>query len=209
MKRLDQLRAVKAYRDNHENFDDIDKALAEEERLYAAKFLREELYIFLSERLSSLSVPVDYAVKFSPESGLTITMPEDEIHSEVAFEPTLQNQQTEQTGTTPTKRWPNALRVTYPNGEEIFFPRAIDTLVEVINRVGPERVAALRREIANGRQLVSRDNQNDAKYKALNDGWYVWSNTGTSAKAEQIRDISNVFRLSLEVEEMPRPRQNR
>lgn len=200
MKRIDQLRAVKAYRDSHENLDDIDKALADEEQLYAAKFLREELYAFLAERLSDLSIPVTYNVEFTPENGLTIAMPEDTIQPELPIEPVNPPEPPH------AKQWPNALRVKFPNGKEIFSQMAIDTLVEVINGIGPERVAALRRELHNGRQLVSRDNQGTSKYKPLRDGWFVWSNTSTETKAEQIRDFSDVFRLDLEVEVLPRPK---
>lgn len=200
MKRIDQLRAVKAYRDSHENLDDIDKALVDEEQLYASKFLREELYTFLAERLSDLSISVTYNVEFTPEHGLTITMPEDDVQPEqpdVPIEPLTP---------THTKQWPNAIRVKYPDGETLFYPLAVNTLAEVINRVGPERVAALQRELANGRQFVSKDNQGTTRYKPLNEGWFVWANTSTEAKAEQIRDLSNVFRLDLEVEVLPRPK---
>lgn len=96
---------------------------------------------------------------------------------------------------------PEKLRVTFPDGTVICYKRAVETFMEAIRKVGPERVASLPIGVR-GYPLVSqgkidlfRDNS-----RPLDDKWFVITEGYTVDKYIQLRSISEQLGLGLKIE---------
>lgn len=92
------------------------------------------------------------------------------------------------------------LRVEFPDGRIIQHPVAADTFAQVINEHYPELIDEIGIVHA-GVPLVSRTL--DKKYadyqKAIDNGWYVFTNIRTEKKQEDLKKISDVLGLDLKV----------
>jgi hypothetical protein len=95
------------------------------------------------------------------------------------------------------------LRVTFPDGTIICHPKSADTMAEVIDKIGPERVARLGIQ-KSGKPLVSKEKNDmyDRHQHALLDGWYVITHSSTSEKIKRLRQISAALGLELIVDEV-------
>lgn len=96
------------------------------------------------------------------------------------------------------------IRVEFPNGKIICHPKVLETLLEVIEYAGPERVAKLNISV-DRHNLVLKERLE--KYwnacKPVRGGWYVNTNTDTNKKINQIRQISGKLNLNLIVKRVP------
>lgn len=97
------------------------------------------------------------------------------------------------------------LRVTFPNGHIICHRKSVDTLVEVIETIGPEKVAELDMNgcgipFLTQEYLVSSVDSRSRRQNAVAGGWYVSTNTSNQKKKEQIDYISSALNLGLTVE---------
>jgi hypothetical protein len=91
-----------------------------------------------------------------------------------------------------------ALLVRFPNGDVIAEKKAADTLVNVIKRIGFERVEKLG-IVVNGENLVSR--QSSKKYnEAKVSNFYIKTHSSTAQKRRNIEQISEYLDLRLSVE---------
>lgn len=95
------------------------------------------------------------------------------------------------------KAAPQALRVTLPDGRVICHDKAADTLLDVVEYIGFERVEKLNWSTS-GQPFVSRElyprNQKEK------DGWYVTTHSSTIGKKQQIERLSELFHLDLIVD---------
>lgn len=97
------------------------------------------------------------------------------------------------------------LRVTFPNGQIISHRKSVDTLVEVIEMIGPEKIAELDMiccgiPFLTQEYLASTDNTRSIRQNAVAGGWYVSTNTSNQKKKEQIEYISSALNLGLTIE---------
>jgi hypothetical protein len=91
-----------------------------------------------------------------------------------------------------------ALLVRFPTGDVIAEPKAADTLVAVLRRVGMERVEQLG-ILVNGENIVSRTRSK--KYnEASAPPFFVKTHSSTSQKKRNIEQISDALGLGLTVE---------
>ena len=101
----------------------------------------------------------------------------------------------------PRRKKNSILRVEFPDGKVIQHPTAADTLAEVINTHYPDLIAEIGITHANV-PLVSK--VLDAKYadyqKPIDDGWYVFTNTRTEKKRDDLLRISKELDLGLKVD---------
>lgn len=93
------------------------------------------------------------------------------------------------------------LRVTLPSGEVIQNAKVVDTFVDVISRLDPQKVHNL--GIIHAKDnIVSR--QRNQKYivaqKDIGNGWYLLTNPTTRRKQEILRQISDSLDLNWEIE---------
>jgi hypothetical protein len=93
------------------------------------------------------------------------------------------------------------LKVTFPDGRVIEKHYAFETLKEVVQVVGIDRISELNITVC-GIPLVS--NNIDIKYassqKILSNGWYLMTVTSTKSKKQQLDKISDIYNLGLKVE---------
>ncbi len=93
------------------------------------------------------------------------------------------------------------LRVTYPNGISICKETAADTFCQIIDWVGPEKVAALHQRVA-GFDMVSkiRSDKYSSQQHDISGGWKVMTLCNTIEKKRILDYISSYYNLRLSVE---------
>lgn len=106
----------------------------------------------------------------------------------------------------PTKKIVNktkGLKVEFPDGTVIWRKKANVTMVEVLRRIGFERVSELGIIYA-GYNLVGkkeRPPKPDRTWQHECDGWYVYVNIGNDDKIKALERISSHFHLNLKIGE--------
>lgn len=92
------------------------------------------------------------------------------------------------------------LKVTFPDGRVICHQKVADTLVEIIDFVGPEVVSTLN-VIKSSAPLVAKIMPPKGG-KELEGGWFVCTHSSTKVKKRQIEQISDELKLDLKIEEI-------
>lgn len=87
--------------------------------------------------------------------------------------------------------------VTFPNGKEISNKFAYQTLCEVIEMIGPEKVARL--GIRNRFDLVSKIEDDFYQQYKVEGDWFVLTHSSTDEKIAQIEEISKRLNFGLQV----------
>ena len=92
------------------------------------------------------------------------------------------------------------VRVTFPDGKVICYKRVVNTFIETIKKIGPERVASLGMEVRHN-PLVSREKIAMFKEnsKPIDDEWYVITESDTGQKYLQLMSISSQLGLGLDI----------
>lgn len=100
-----------------------------------------------------------------------------------------------------TRNKTEILRVEYPDGRIIQYPKAIDTFIEVIENSYPDLIHELNILHANV-NLVTRERseQYASAQKEITDGWLVFTNINTRRKREDLLKISEELELGLKVD---------
>lgn len=89
------------------------------------------------------------------------------------------------------------LRVTFPDGRIICHNKAAQTLFDVVEYIGFERVEQLQWRVSS-QPFVSREPYPRNQYEK--NGWYVTTHSNTEYKKRQIERLSELFNLDLVVE---------
>ena len=109
--------------------------------------------------------------------------------------------ETRQSNKVKEERGPKAaakvLRVTFPDGRVICHSKAAETLFDVVEYIGFERVEQLHWSVSS-QPFVSREPYPRNQYEK--DGWYVTTHSNTEYKKRQIEKLSELFGLDLIVE---------
>ena len=96
------------------------------------------------------------------------------------------------------------LKVVYLDGRVVENNNSTTTLIEVINEIGPAKVADLNLKIS-GYPMISRERiENDDKgyrssQREINDGYWIVTKFSTDAKLAKLQEISNRLNLGLQV----------
>lgn len=97
------------------------------------------------------------------------------------------------------------LRVTFADGEIIEKPNAIDTLESTISRIGVDRVASLNIVVYRNYPLLSTSFINKKLQRKFGNRFYLFKNSSTETKKEQLEEIANRLNISgLIVELIPK-----
>lgn len=99
----------------------------------------------------------------------------------------------------PTK----GMRVTFPDGTVIWHRSAINTLVETLRKIGLHRVSKMNIEHG-GYNLVSKEKRPVVAGRVWQhecDGWYIYSNISNNTKINDLKRISDFYKLGLKIEE--------
>lgn len=96
------------------------------------------------------------------------------------------------------------LKVTFPDGIVICKNTANETFVDVINHIGPQKVAQLGFTVSN-KPMMSKEQLEGCRYlqHSLNDGWWVIAPTATVSKRKLLEKISYELSISFMVEDVP------
>ena len=114
----------------------------------------------------------------------------------VSLSPSKGNKPTER-----TKSKTEILRVEYPDGRVVQYPKAIDTFVEVIENNYPDLIHELNILHASV-NLVTKERslQYASAQREIAGGWLVFTNINTRRKREDLIKISNELELDLKVD---------
>lgn len=95
------------------------------------------------------------------------------------------------------------IKVTFPDGVEIYQSTVADTMVEVIRNIGFEKVKSIGIEIC-GFPLVSNQKYKQTKYHWYDagSGIYVFTNSNTDKKLSQLNEINDALALGLKIEKI-------
>lgn len=93
------------------------------------------------------------------------------------------------------------LRVTFPNGTSICYNNATATYIETLKQIGADKFPLITLELGH-LPLISRTKHTKyASYmKPIVDGWYLNTQSDTEQKYLQLRSISDMLHLGLNVE---------
>jgi hypothetical protein len=98
----------------------------------------------------------------------------------------------------------NHLKVVFPDGRVVEHKNSTETFKEVINEIGPARVAALN-IMTSGYPLLSKEkiDHNEGGYgksqQQMNDGYWIVTKLETKAKLSKLQEISDKLDLGLQV----------
>ena len=99
------------------------------------------------------------------------------------------------------KRKTEILRVEYPDGKVIQYPKATDTFIEVIENNYPDLIHELKILHANVNLVTKeRSEQYASAQRLITDGWLVFTNINTRRKREDLIKISEELELGLKVD---------
>ncbi len=130
-------------------------------------------------------------ISYSPETGLVINTIDNK-------KPYRRSNKVEDAKTERKSRAKaSMLKVTFPDGGIIQHDKAAQTLVDVVEYIGFERVEQLN-WIVSSQPFVSR--MRYPRGQKEKNGWYVTTHSSTSFKKKQIEDLSKLFKLKLKVE---------
>lgn len=95
------------------------------------------------------------------------------------------------------------IKVVFPDGTEICMPKVADTVVEVIRKIGFEKVRSLNIQMY-GYPIVSSQKHNQDKYNwsDAGSGMFVFTHSNTDKKLSQLNEINDGLALGLKVEKV-------
>lgn len=95
------------------------------------------------------------------------------------------------------------IKVLFPDGEEICLPKVADTMVEVIRKIGFDKVNDLNIQMY-GFPIVSNQKYKQDKYNWSNagSGIYVFTHSNTNKKFSQLNEINDGLALGLIIEKV-------
>lgn len=97
----------------------------------------------------------------------------------------------------------NRIKVTFKNGEEICYSKASDTMIEVIRRIGYDRVKNIGIEMY-GCPIVSNKKMREDKYSwsQAEPNVYIFTHSNTDKKISQLHEINDALSLGLKIEKI-------
>jgi len=104
----------------------------------------------------------------------------------------------------PAKIAPKAkIQVTFPNEIKICLPKVADTMVEVIKKIGTEKVRSLNIQMY-GFPIVSdqKYRQNKYNWSEVKPGLYIFTHSSTEKKMSQLNEINDALGLGLVIEKV-------
>lgn len=94
------------------------------------------------------------------------------------------------------------IKVTFPGGEEIYYSKVAETMVEVIRKIGFEKVKSLNIQMYDC-PLVSEKQHRQNKYNWSDaGGMYIFTHSNTDKKISQLNEINDSLSLGLKIEKI-------
>ena len=158
----------------------------------------ERLQIPVSEEIKSKKAALESSLDASNEGESQLTFLVKELSS-LAKEINhrlrdIRSQKTARGRKAPPKR----LRVEFPDGTVVCENKATDTFVQVIQRIGLERVSELPLRLS-GCPLVSARKYESARTVRELDGYFIATHSSTEGKATCIQQIADTLQMDISV----------
>ena len=174
-----------------------------------ASYLQENIIPLLEKHLEPMVKDMvgDFRIEilYSKQEGLTIKCGEKPI-----VKPRKQ---------APEKPRPNEaainrskkryiIKVTFSDGFSICYNNVVQTFIEVIERIGAEKVMSINEEAFRGTLVIENADvaaemqYKGLKVKQLSNGSYINVNTNTMAKMRQLQIINDTLHLGLKIEKI-------
>ena len=201
---------VKLSKDVLQQVEELEEGIIKEEILPA-------LGNDIAPRLEPIKRDLVLVVEYHPGEPISVALSRKTKISEIMGAKTLtprsstpvksEEEPTEVKPHEPTKHIENTtkgMRVTFPDGTVIWHRQAIDTFIDALRKIGLERIPEVGIKHGNGYNLVSRDKRPTVPGRIWQhecDGWYIYSNISNSTKADDLKRISDHYRLGLKIEE--------
>ena len=95
------------------------------------------------------------------------------------------------------------IRVVFPGGSEICLPKVADTMVEVLRKIGFDKIRSLDIQMY-GFPIISNTKHRQDKYNwsDAGHGIYIFTHSNTDKKLSQLNEINDALNLGLIVEEV-------
>lgn len=170
----------------------------------------------IEPRLSTIQRDLVLVVEYHPNEPISVALSRKTKISEIIGAKTLTPKSstpvksnvksTEVEPHIPTKFITNVtkgMKVTFPDGIVVWHRQAINTFIETLRRIGLERIPQVGIKHS-GYNLVGKEERPTKPgciWQHECDGWYVYSNICNSTKAEDLKRISDYYRLGLKIEE--------
>ena len=93
------------------------------------------------------------------------------------------------------------IKVTFPDGVEICHHKVVETFIEVIRKIGFDRVASVGIDVS-GHPMVSKQHHRHGVviWTPVGSGYFVRTHSGTSQKVQQLTKINEQLHLGLKIE---------
>lgn len=184
------------------------------------KIIKEEILPALSQniepQLSEIQRDLVLVVEYHPGEPLSVALSRKAKISEIIDAKTLTPKSSKPVSSSeksapadphvPTKHVDNptkGLRVTFPDGTIIWHMAAINTFVDALRKIGLDRIPQVGIEHG-GYNLVSKEKRPVVPGRVWQhevDGWYIYSNISNDTKVDDLRHISDYYKLKLKIEE--------
>ncbi len=201
---------VKLSKDVLQQVEELEEGIIKEEILPA-------LGNDIAPRLEPIKRDLVLVVEYHPGEPISVALSRKTKISEIMGAKTLtprssipvksEEEPTEVEPHEPTKHIENTtkgMRVTFPDGTVIWHRQAIDTFIDALRKIGLERIPPLGIEHGNGYNLVGKKKRPTIPGRIWQhecDGWYIYSNISNSQKVQDLKRISDHYRLGLKIEE--------
>lgn len=170
------------------HFDDVCNAVTLNLSPKIKNVSTEEIRKFVSQKLSSDDSTIEHTTDISQ---ISIANP-PVLASEPPSTSTISN-------LTAIRKFPTTLKVTFPDGKIIFSSMAKDVFLRTIAIIGAEQVMKIGLMIS-GFPLISLEKKPKYDPHAIDDEYYVWTNSNTETKAKYLETISEKLNLGLVIE---------
>ncbi len=159
----------------------------------------ERLQIPVSEEIQSKKAALESSLDASNEGESQLTFFAKELSSLAKdINHRLRDIQRQKTAS-GRKAPPKRLRVEFPDGAVICENKATDTFVQVIHRIGLERVSELPIKLS-GCPLVSAREHESARAVRELDGYFIETHSSTEGKASCVQRIADSLRIDISVD---------
>lgn len=158
--------------------------------------------------ITQIQRPIVLVVDYVPGEALSVRLTRKRVITEegetkqYSLAPLPNKERTKKTDKTitssPKSSW-TGLVVTFPNGKVINNRYAYETLIEVVETVGIQKVAALGLKHV-GLDFIGKTRDDFYNQHELPDGYLILTHSSTDKKKRQVEEISEKLGLGLKVE---------
>ena len=196
----------------------VDEKLLEAADNLEEKIIKEQILPALSQNiephLNEIQRELVLVVEYHPGEPLSVALSRKAKISEIVdAKPLTPSRPVSPEGPAPTpgpheptrkvENHTKGLRVTFPDESIICRATAIETFVETLRIIGLDRIPQVG-IMRGGYNLVGKEMRPLVQGRIWQhevDGWYVYSNTSNSNKANDLKRISDFYDLGLKIEE--------